>query len=716
MKPPQRVDDSPRTGSVHVAGCAGRARFRTAFLLAVLAITLLASARAVRADRVDDEVSRIRDEIRAHGYSWTAGRTSLMELPPEERDARLGLRLPPGATGVLTPQERNSRPQAGLFPSYFNWMDEGIVIPIRDQLGCGSCWAFAAVGCLECRIARVTGVVQDLSEQQLVSCTIGNCAGGSTATAYNHMIYHGLVSEACMPYQASDGVPCTQDACEPEDKILGWHNVAGDIASIKAALADGPVSALVRAYPDFYSYSGGCYENDGQDPVNHAVDIMGWDDNACDGQGAWFCRNSWGRGWGLDGYFWIKYGSCNIGYGTMQIDYSPLYPVVLTHTPLTDTDDSQHDYAVQADAVSYFAPIDSVEMSYRINLGTYNTIPMTHVSGDTWEATIPHQPVGTVIDYFLHATDDQGNEGYHPRGGQGRVHTFRVVYFVARDACESLGGWTAGVSGDNAVTGRWENGDPEGTWYGDTPVQSEDDASPAPGTRCFVTGAASGGSYWSNDVTGGMTTLLSPLYNLAGMNNARLSFSLWFVNLVGSMPADDPFQIDISNNGGASWTGLETVLVGVGGWKLLEYQLESVLPLTSRMMVRFLARDTGYASIVEAAVDDLEISTMSIPAEAPESQVAAATGLSLARPVPNPARESCRIDYMLPDEGPVSLKLYTIDGRLRRTLADGTQDAGPHSLTLTTDGPEGIASGIYWVRLVTTDGERSQRLVVLSGR
>jgi cathepsin L len=51
--------------------------------------------------------------------------------------------------------------------------------------------------------------------------------------------------------------------------------------------------------------------------TNHAIILCGWDD----AKGAWLLKNSWGTGWGENGYMWIPYGCDKVGDGAHYFIY-----------------------------------------------------------------------------------------------------------------------------------------------------------------------------------------------------------------------------------------------------------------------------------------------------------------------------------------------------------------------------------------------------------
>lgn len=177
---------------------------------------------------------------------------------------------------------------------------------------------------------------------------------------------------------------------------------------------------------------------------------------------------------------------------------------------------------------------------------------------------------------------------------------------VLLDDFETPSGWMADPA-DTATGGLWERADPTGTLTTGMPVQPEDDHTPAPGVLCWVTGAAAGASPGANDVDAGVTRLVSPLFSLAGMENAWLGFWYWYTNDLGSAPASDTFRVELSNDSGTTWAPVEVIGSSLSRWRYAQVRLAGVLPATTRMQVRFTAADLGANSLVEGALDDVAI-------------------------------------------------------------------------------------------------------------
>jgi cathepsin L len=203
---------------------------------------------------------------------------------------------------------------------------KGHVTPVRDQAGCGSCWAFGTVAAYESNYLKINGGsanALNLSEQQILSCSGGgDCTGGMSNLVYQWWVdgNNSVVTEGTYPYTSS------ATACQPKPatnyKAEAWGladpaaTYAGiaSVAKIKEAICKyGSVASSVMVDGLFQNYVAGVFfgfaSNYGSPSSNHVVQIIGWDD----AKGAWLIKNSWGTDWGMDGLMWIKYNANNIG-------------------------------------------------------------------------------------------------------------------------------------------------------------------------------------------------------------------------------------------------------------------------------------------------------------------------------------------------------------------------------------------------------------------
>ncbi len=216
----------------------------------------------------------------------------------------------------------------------FSWLAAKKVSSVKHQGTCGSCWAFTSAAVFEANYLIRNNKLIDMSEQQILDCAYdrrGKDAGSCNGGWYGHVFYwltqqHG-VSEGKAPYQGKGSVCRT--GLPTKYKVAAWGYVRPDAGiptnqQMKEALCKyGPLAACVKVTPAFQAYRSGIFDEhartSGPRDINHAITIVGWDDN----KKAWLVKNSWGTRWGDKGYVWVEYGSNNIGYGATWIVVAP---------------------------------------------------------------------------------------------------------------------------------------------------------------------------------------------------------------------------------------------------------------------------------------------------------------------------------------------------------------------------------------------------------
>ena len=252
------------------------------------------------------------DAHNAGNHSFTMGINKFADLTSDEFMARYTTKFPvptPSMQSEIgTSASKESQSQDVKLDNEVNWVEKGMVNPIRDQGLCGSCYAFASIAAIESAYAIANGKLLKFSEQQIVNCghdfsnILGGCNGGFMIPVFDMAITNGVFDLEKIPYQEEQ--QSCDSSIQPFVNLKSYTKLSP--ITMKALLGEimvGPVAIDVEVTPIYQFYKSGVMNNKapcGFFP-NHAVTAVGYKTDT--DIPYLLIRNSWSESWGEGGYF-----------------------------------------------------------------------------------------------------------------------------------------------------------------------------------------------------------------------------------------------------------------------------------------------------------------------------------------------------------------------------------------------------------------------------
>lgn len=360
--------------------------------------------------------------------------------------------------------------------------------------------------------------------------------------------------------------------------------------------------------------------------------------------------------------------------------------------------------------VTFAWALSGVKGAYKLNnSSSWNPITFTAAGGNIYNTSIPAQPAGTVIAYYVGIEDVNGAlSNVQPVGAD--LANPNLPYYIlvglnkvfTEDFDVTVGNWVEGDPSDNATTGMWHQYIPEQTLISTSVVQPNYQVTPG-GLICYVTWGPAGSQAGDFDVDNGKTTLTSPVLDLTGYSNPTIEYYRWYTNDQGATPGTDFWQVSISNDG-VNYIPIENTNVSDHSWRNNVFRINDYLPSTSTFTVRFVAEDANAGSLVEALMDDFTL--YDGPATTGISEVNNFTSLT-AWPVP--ASEMINVSAILKDGGQYTMVVADLLGKTL-DVQDVYIQPGKTDFNYPV---QNLNDGVYQMTFRGKNGQKSVRFTVL---
>ena len=482
-----------------------------------------------------------------------------------------------------------------------------------------------------------------------------------------------------------------------------WLNANDDLSNIntlKEMIMEYGVMGTCMCYDGSFMQNYIHYQppSSNLDP-NHAVAIVGWDDNKVTQAplpGAWIVKNSWGAGWGLNGYFWISYYDKHCGHHPEMgaITFKDVEPQQYDHiyyhdyhgwrATKTDCDEGFNSFTTGSNeylkSVSFFTAADSVDYTVKI----YDTFQGGQLQDELLSQTGYEQFTGFhTIDLSNPIFLQSGNEFYVylylSRGGQPFDRTSEVPVLLVDNPYETI--VESNANPDESFY--WDGSQWQDMYYYEDPGGPTNNVNTA--NLCIKALTLDEGN------------IPVELTSFTAVNKGTKVVLEWATATETNNHQFEIYRRSIFEN-------------TTGDWTLLGYR-EGKGTTTEPQYYTYEDDITGInANTLEYRLKQIDYDGTYTYSEVVTVSNLAPNGFVLEQNYPNPFNPSTKIKYSITGKQLVSLKVYDVLGNEITTLVNEEKPSGTYEVEFNASN---LSAGVYYYTIVTDGFVQTKKMILL---